>query len=199
MEEAPYDLTSMAMSYAENTGPAINPADYEGLLVRFVMQPHHDQGKSREQGRPIFTEIPYVDIKTPGDRTSHIFRPAVEVDKRRWPKHWKAFEDKSATPNEGTPLVQWPAINRALVEELKFFHVHTVEQLAELNDSACQNFMGIREWKERAKVFLEMSKESAEADKLAHELSKRDHEIEALKEQVGELLAKIPKEESEEE
>lgn len=187
LEEADYGMTEMALDPRDQ----VNPADYEKLFVRFVMYPKQDRKASREAGRPIFKEVPYVDIRIPGDRTSHQFRPAGDIDKRRWPKHWEAFESRKQQPSEGTPLEQWPAINRAMVEELRYFNIRTVEQLANISDTNASNFMGIREWQRKAQAFLALSKDSAEAEKMATALSERDARISSLEAQVGDLLKRI--------
>ena len=145
------------------------------------MHPHPNRKESRKQGRPIFDEVPYVDIRTPGDRTSHIFRPAAEIDKRRWQRHWEAFEKgNDVEGHRGTPLSVWPAISRAMVEELKYFNVYTVEQLADLSDTNAQNFMGVREWITRARAFLAQTEGSRQAEALAAELEARDSRISEL-------------------
>lgn len=188
MEEADLGLTTMAMGAEEALGGNLaNPADYENLFVRFVLHPKIDQKATKEQGRPIYKDVPYVDVRIPGDRTSHIFRPAGDIDRQRWPKHWQAFLDKKEQPQEGTPLEHWPLITRAMVEELKYFNVRTVEQLAYMNDTSIQNFMGIRVWVDRARAFLAVAKKSKEAEEVAHELAKRDNTIMTLEQQVTEL------------
>lgn len=188
VQEADLSLTQMAMGAGEGR---IDPAQYQNLFVRFVMHPHPDRKETQKQGRPIFKEIPYVDIRTPGDRTSHIFRPVNDLDKQKWPKHWEAFLSKKDQPQEGMPLEHWPLMNRAMVEELKYFGIRTVEQLAHMNDSSAQNFMGIRAWMDKAQAFLAVSKKSSEAEKIALELSKRDREINELREQLKTLQIQI--------
>ena len=188
MQEADLSETRMAM---QGLGTRqFNPADYEGLAVRFSMEPWHNKKASKEAGRPIYDDIPFVDIRKPGDRNTRIFRPVAEIDKQRWPRHWKQFLEDGAEAISGTPLEQWPAITRGMAEELRYFNVRTVEELAGMADSACQNFMGIQSLRDRAKAFLAVSQESAEAEQLAAELNKRDAEIAALKAAVAELKAK---------
>ena len=188
MAEADYSMTEMAFSNPQDN---VNPADYAGLLVRFVLHPHQNKEKSKAAGRPIYEEREYVDVRKPGDRTWHQFRPVASIDIARWPKHYEAFKSRAAEPSEGTPLEQWPAINRSLVEELKFFHVNTVEQLAALDDLACQKFMGIRTWKDKAVAFLAASGESAAAEAMANALSERDAQIADLTARMDAMAARL--------
>lgn len=193
--EADYSLTHMALGMDEDS---INPADYEGLLVKFTMHPIQNYEKSQEAGRPIFEEIPFVDIRVPGDRSNHQFRPAAEIDLRRWPKHWEAFQNRVEAPSEGTPLEEWPSINKALVEELKFFHIKTIEQLANISDSNAQNFMGMQDLKAKAKAWLAQAGENAEAEALASELTKRDDMIQDLQIKLDALTERLAELEVEE-
>jgi ABC-type transporter Mla subunit MlaD len=91
----------------------------------------------------------------------------------------------------GTPLKAWPAINASLVEELKYFKVFTVEQLADLPDNLSQNFIGINAWKQKAKSFMEAASGLAAEAKTASELAKRDAQINALTEAVSDLTQMV--------
>ena len=194
--EATMSETQMAYGLVDDDD-RIDPSKFEGLLVKFVMHPKHDLEKSKAAGRPIYEEVLYVDIRAPGDRSNRQFRPAATVDTRRWPKHYQAFLDKGNVEyREGTPLEEWPAISGSLREELKFFNVFTVEQLADLSDTAKQSMMGIQDWVMRAKAFLEVSGKAAEANELAEALEKRDNDIALLTEQVNALLSRAEKAEA---
>jgi len=192
--EADYDITQSAFSDPTDRGN-INPADYENMLVKFVHYPMQNRSKSKEEGRPIFEEVVYVDIRTPGDRTSHIFRPAADIDKRKWPKHWEAFQTRVEGDSEevGTPLEEWPAITRSLVQELKFFNVYTVEALANLSDTACGQFMGINEWKTRAQAYIALSQDSAVGEEFAAELETLKSTNTVLQQANAALMARLEK------
>lgn len=192
--EADFSMTQMAYNALDDR--PINPEDYAGLLVRFCLHPHQNMKKSEEEGRPIFEEIEYVDIRTPGDRGSHQFRPVSEIDKQRWPKHYEAFKARSTEPVEGTPLEHWPVLSRAQVEELKFFNIYTVEQLANLADVHAQNYMGMNTLKTRAQAFLAQTEGAAEAEKLANELKARDDRIADLEARLESLMERMESEEA---
>jgi hypothetical protein len=185
--EADLGLTQMAFNAEQGLGGGIDPSRYENLLVRFMMRPHQSQAKSRAAGRPIFEDIEYVDIQVPGDRTSQIIRPINDQDKLKWPRHYELFKARGEEAKIGTPLEQWPPITPALVQELKHFGVETVEQLANLADSAAQNFMGIQVWVQKAQGWLIQAGDAAEAEKYAEEIQKRDDQIEALMARVEAL------------
>jgi len=156
----------------------------EQLLVKFENRPVEDKAATLEQGRPIFKERLYIDIKIPGDKLGGACRPARQHDINRFPRHYAAFmariEGQQAKVN-GTPLAEWPLMKRTQVEEMAFFNVHTVEALATLADVHASKFMGVNALKQKAKEWLEVAEKGAAAAQLATELEKRDAEIAELR------------------
>lgn len=176
LPEADYGLTESAFQ-----GDAGRYAHDDVLLVKFFYHPRLQQTKSEEAQRPIYEDEAYIQIMQPGNKDSIVIRPAMEMDKQRFPDHWKKFlarDDQDSV--QGTLLEEWPGITRSQVEELKFFNIRTVEQLAQISDSNAQNIMGIQMLKSKAETYLENSEKEA----LASDLAKKD-------EQIAELLARM--------
>jgi hypothetical protein len=120
--------------------------------------------KSRQEGRPIFEDREFVRIIIPGDRRSMAVEPVSEEHKARWPREYEAFRIGREAPLEGTPLSEWPVslMSPARVQELAYFNLRTVEQLAAVNDAQLQNLgMGSRELRERARTWLEVAEKGA--------------------------------------
>ena len=163
----------------------------EGLLVKFFIKARPDQAATVKEGRPMFRDVEYVDIKVPGDRNSGVCRPARQGDLERFPRHYAAFKNRvSDDLIEGTPLAQWPLISRSQVEELSFANVKTVEQLVAMSDVNASQFMGMNVLKAKAKEWLKLAKENKSKADLAAQLKKRDDEIDELKAAVKALQAK---------
>lgn len=158
----------------------------EKLYVRFYKDVIADQTKTKEEGRPIFKEVTFVMIQAPGDLLKCIKRPMRPgMDDVRFPKQWQAFsagQDQEVT--SGTPLAQWPMITRAQAEELAYFKIKTVEQLAGVADNLLQKYMGLQTLKQRAKDWLGRAENSKEIVQL------RDANTE-LTQQVAELQAAV--------
>ena len=152
----------------------------EQLLVKFFIKPVKNAKKSLDEGRPIFDDIECIDIRVAGSRNGHVCRPARFNDKNRFPKHYAAFKNRSEAPLEGTPLIEWAVVTRSQAEELAFFNVKTVEQLAHMADTQAQKFMGINSLRQKAKDWLKEAKENAPALKLAEELRVRDEQFKEL-------------------
>ena len=185
MQEADYGQTAMA--FGGNSGRF---AADENLLVRFYMYPKQNKQKSREEGRPIYEEVPFVHIMQPGNKESIIHRKATALDKSRFAEHFRKFEAReSQESTEGTPLNEWPGITRSQAEELKFFHVMTVEQLAGMSDTNAQNFRGVNGLKARAKAFLEVSSDNAAAEALAAAEARNEEQAALIADMAARLEA----------
>ncbi len=162
------------------------------LLVKFFMKSRPDHAASLAEGRPIFKDIEYIDIKIPGSRTGGACRPARENDLTRFPRHYAAFKNRIEPPVEGTPLVEWPQISRSQAEELSFNNVKTVEQLAEMADVHSNKFMGLNALRDKAKLFIKMAKEAAPAAALQEAITEKDIQITMLTERLNKLEAENP-------
>ena len=159
------------------------------LLVKFFMKPSPDSAASVAEGRPIFKEVEYVDIKIPGDRTGGACRPATFQDKQRFAEHYRLFKLRIEVPLEGTPLAEWPLITRSLAEELSFHNVKTVEHLSTMADVNVGNFMGLGTLKAKAVTWLEKASEESKVHELQDQLAERDERITALEAKVEQILA----------
>jgi hypothetical protein len=123
------------------------------LHVRFYSKPKYNPDKSAEENRPIYEDTVYVEIMMPGEKNNIIQRPAMSMrDDLRFPKHYEQFMKGQQEQMVGTPLKVLPFLSEAQVEELAYFKIRTVEQLADLSDTV--NFMGAQEMKQRAQKFL---------------------------------------------
>lgn len=181
LQEADYGLTDAAM-----TGNAGRYKDDDKLFVRFFIHARIDNIKSAEEKRPIYKDVDYIQIMQPGNKDSIIMRPATDMDKVRFVEHFRKYELRTGEQHmEGTPLTDWPGIRRSQAEELKFFHCHTVEQLAGLSDSNAQNIMGIHMLKQKAQEYLLSADKNATNEKL----SAAEEQIAELKEQMAILMA----------
>lgn len=164
--------------------------------VSFFMGTKPDKVASEKEGRPIFVECPFIRIHSAGDTTTIIEKPVWDDPRnpnshtRRFPEEWKNFKAgvEASLQGGGTPLKLMPGISQAQVRELEHFHVHTVEQLADIADAHASKFMGIQALKNEARTYLLRAKGGAADKTMARELEKRDLEIENLKAQMQQLI-----------
>lgn len=190
------------MQQADQTYLAdVNPSQFtpsgqseadKSLLVKFFVKPRQDRAASARQNRPIFKDVEYIDIKIPGNRNAGACRPATDADKRRFPDHYRAFKDRiSQDVNEGTPLLEWPLMSRSMAQELAFFHVKTVEQLATMSDTQAARFMGISALREKARVWLENAEKEKPLFDMDKKIKEQQQEIEELKSSLNEMIQRV--------
>lgn len=182
MQEADIGTTDMAFPPAAAAGASRRRRQGdEVLMVKFFTKPLKNEEESVKEGRPIFDDREYISIRVPGSRNEKM-DPVEQRHIDRFPDDYAAFkqrEDYKAT--QGTPLERWPGVERSQVEELKFFNVFTVEQLAGMPDSSNTNFMGIAHLRTRAKLFLESAQANSVNEATAAELKELRTENQTLK------------------
>ena len=153
-------------------------------IPRFHVKPVKLEFASSQAGRPIFEDREFVDIIIPGDRRALAHEPVSEDHRSRWPREYEAFKVGREAPLEGTPLSEWPSarMSRARVEELAYFNIRTVEQLAGVNDAQLPNLgMGSRSEREAARTFLEVARTgTGPLEKMLAKIEDQGREIERL-------------------
>ncbi len=189
MAEAAFDASETFEAFQ----PGRRFAGDDKLYVKFFLHAVEDQQRSLEAGRPVFVEREYIEMAVPGDKDNIICRPVREMDRRRFGSRYKSFKDGLTETLVGTPLVAWPGLTKAQVEELKYFNVQTVEQLADLSDETATRYAGFLGLKQKAKVYLERAAGGAVDARLQAEVAKKDNEIAALQRQMAEMAAAIQK------
>jgi hypothetical protein len=125
------------------------------LHVQFYNRPMLQHALSEEAGRPIYADVDHVRIMVPGDKLSIIDRIASTDDQQRFADRWAKYRAGQGEQVVGTRLEAVPWMTRSKVEEYKFFHLHTVEQLANANDNVGQKFPSFHSDKQKAQAFLE--------------------------------------------
>lgn len=158
------------------------------LFVQFYMRAVQNKFESNQQGRPIFDEKEYIKIMIPGDRNSNVDSPVTPEYKMRFAERYSRFKSNEKQAQSGTPIDIWPQMTVGRVAELKALNIFTVEQIAALDDGHAHKIMGFNDLRNRAQAFLATAEGDAENSKLAAELAKRDVEIQALKEQINQII-----------
>ena len=157
----------------------------KSLMVKFFYKEVQNKMESQKQGRPVFKEKLYIEIRIAGQRDVQACRPATHADKQRFPRHLDAFERRVEAPTEGMPLSEWPKITRSQAEELSFNNVKTVEQLASMKDSNLSKMMNGYSLRDAAVKWLELNS----AETVDREKEEMRSEIEELKLLVAKLMA----------
>lgn len=165
------------------------------LIVEFYTEAVHQEHASEQAGHPVFKDIDFIRIRTPGLNGNTIERPVrmkgeagAPSDPERFPNQWQAFRNQREQLPDGFPLEQWPAITKAMVLNLKAQGIHVVEQIRDIPDTNIDVLgMGGRKLRDLAKAYLDQA--SAQST-LASALAERDQfrqELEGIKQLVAEL------------
>ena len=151
--EADYGATDQAMNRNAQPGD-------ETALVKFKNEPQLNEVKSKKAGLPIQEMVTFISIKFPGQRNQEVYREVRSKDKLRFPRHWEAFSQRESLPQaEGTALSEWAGVNAAQVEEFKYFHITTVQELVSVSDTNAKNIRGFYALKEKAQAYLKSAEE----------------------------------------
>jgi hypothetical protein len=156
----------------------------DGAALRIWRDAAQNKFLSEAHGRALYDEVIYCEVITPGSKDS---TPVFELERtfcaeanHPEPKfgqkyaEYKQFVDDFKKSEEidsslaGTPLAQWPEMNRSLVASLKAQGVFTVDALSALPDTKL-HIVGPdgRTWREKAKAYIENAKGNAYATELA--------------------------------
>lgn len=183
-------LEQLDFDHREMTQSGGGDAD-KNLAVKFYLRPLQNQSKSEAEGRPIFEDTEMIEIRVRGDRGNVIIRPVREGDKRRFRDAWRDFKDEKETRHEGTLLSEWPIMTQSQVEELKFLHFFTVEQLAAANDDVCSKVAGMINLKAKAKAYIDFAKGTAPMEQYHSQLVEERNRREAAERNVADLAARL--------
>lgn len=162
------------------------------LYVRFYSSPQLNKAMTEKEGRPIYEDRDFVEIRRPGSPHPLFEGEAREKDKVRFPAQWNAYKNKGDQNVVGTRIEFWPQVNTVQVATLKYLNIFTVEQLAAADDLAIQKIgMGGRELHEKAKVYLKLASDTGIPQKLAAENVKLKDELNELRKEMRELSAQL--------
>lgn len=183
------DTVLLSDPFNENRGTMNSSEDDAKLHVEFFMEPVYQDFESKvsEPQRKIYKDTEYIKIFIPGDKQTNIIRQVFPNDRQRWPQQYARFKQGLADQVVGTPISSMPSMSAEKVKEYEFFHIRTIEQLADCPDgSQCgQAMRGFHEDKRKAQQFVEAAKGSAPVNELRSELEKLRAELEGLRGSKG--------------
>lgn len=177
-----------------------DPKDFESrtaadksVYVKFYLRPVIDDAASDKEGRPIYRDKEYVEIRTPGQQNNVIQRPVSDMDRQRFRAAYQQFKAGEEEQTIGTPLTEMSWITRSQVEELAHLRIRTVEHLSTLDDAVCSRYAGLYKLKQRAQQVVAQSEKDAPFQQLQADNQKMNEELAALRETVREQSEIIKK------
>jgi hypothetical protein len=162
------------------------------VAVGFGLYPKQNRKATEKAGRPIFDDVEYVKIITPGEKNTVFFQPATDQHRQRFPKAYARFKAGNVVPEQGTPLEQWPAIARSQVMSFKAIGIHTVEAMAAVHDGNVEALgHGGRELREKARGYIRQAEDTAAVQKLAAEKQAMADQMAMMQRQIADLAARL--------
>lgn len=158
-------------------------ANDAGVHARFYTVMVRDEEESAKAGRPIHIEKEFVEIIAAGNANNIIKRKASDEDKARFRRQYEIFSrDKESTGEQliGTPLTEVPWLSKAQVSEFAYLHIHTLEQLANLDDNTCSKFAGMYDTKRKARAAIEAADKAAPMTEMALQMEQMKTQLEDL-------------------
>jgi hypothetical protein len=156
-------------------------------IIHFYPREVLNPVKTKTEGRPIYNTKTYVKKITPGDRLIEIDRPMRPEDPEHFPREWQIFQNKETSKLEGTPLEEWPYLNKTRVAELNALNIMTVEHVSTLSDQVSHRIMDFNDLRNRALHYLKSAKDSALSEKLQSQLDDKDEKIEMQAKLISDL------------
>ena len=158
-----------------------------GTRARFYMEAVQDPLASAHEGRPIFKQVERVELFMPGNQYNMPVLAVTDVERETFPREYEAFRKGIEVSPDGTPVEEWPILNRAQVMELKAMQIHTIEDVAGLSDLATQRERGLIGLRNKARAFLDDAVSSAFVEQVTKENDSLKIEVATLAQQVKEL------------
>lgn len=157
------------------------------LLVKFSIHSELSQHKSKQAGAPIYDDVEIVTIMNPGEKEP-IIVVADEFHKRRFPRQYEAFKKGLEDQQGGTPLdLLFPA-SPSTVKMLKSFHVFTIQQLANISDSAKTQIPMGQSLADRAREYMK----NASGGQAFHAMEAMQAQIDQLKSMLADAGQPVP-------
>jgi len=165
------------------------------LVVKFYTHPVEQPFLTKQEGRPIFLDVDYIMIFTPGNQLNIIDTTARPDHKARFPQQWALYQNGKKTEQTiGTPVSAWPFLSSAQAEEFKAVKFFTVEQIAGASDLQLQSLGMIggaspHVIRDRAKAYLAAAAGTAPVEAQAQENAELKDRIAQMEMQMKAMMA----------
>lgn len=166
------------------------------LVVKFYSRPVQQPFLTTREGRPIFNDVDYIQIFTPGNQLNIIDTIARPDHKARFAQQWALYQAGKVGDQQitGTPVSAWPFLTASQAEEFKALKFFTVEQIANASDEQLQRIgmtggMNPHVIRDRAKAYLSAAAGTAPIEAQAQENAELKERLAAMEKQVQAMLA----------
>lgn len=169
----------------------------------FKVVPIHNEGKSKEAGRPIYDDVEVVEVRFAGDRQrvgvfpAHAFAGYRMTEDgyeesityaQKYSDQYRRFKDKHQQIAEGTPIDELAFLTAARRSELKALNILTAEALAALDGNELKALgMNGRSLKDQAAAYLQSAGGTAQVTKLAADNVSLQAQLAEMRQEMAQL------------
>lgn len=186
MDSPQYASPVRLLNPRATTSPVIY-GDDSNLFVEFYDEEVYNSFKSEESGRAVYDRHVYCKVIFPADRLkTFIEKVKMEDDihgpshPHRFPRQWAAYQAQHEQVPDGMPIEQWPPMTKQRIRELKSMHLHTLEQIAALDDQNGPNIgLDWRKLREMARAHLKPADAAVEISRLHKQIEELSAKFEA--------------------
>ena len=162
---------------------------------------------SEKHGRPIFDEVTYVEVITPGSNgatpvfeVKRVFAAEAKRSEPLFGSNYAKYEQyvvqfekgEGEAGMSGTPLSEWPEISRSMAASLHAMNIFSVEALSAVPDALVTRIgPDGRSLREKAKTWLAASADSGLATALSAELERAKTDLAAKDAAIADLSARL--------
>lgn len=178
--------------YDPVSGLSFGEASQKSAFVSFFLDKAHNGAKSEELGRAVYDEVEKIRIIIPGDKNSEVICQVMDKHRFEYPQQYAAFKAGQEVAQEGAPLETWPPMTPAMVANFKALNIHTVEQLASVNDGLLQNLgLGARKFRDMALNWTEQAAGAEPMARLTAEIERMKAEREVDRATIADLQVAV--------
>jgi hypothetical protein len=146
------DYSEFGISNFAADGAPIMPRDDQSFVEFFKMPRLSLAETAANGGQQVFKAVEMVKVIQPGEKDVTCVM-ATAHHRARFPRQYKAFIEGQSQQETGTPLEMVFPTSPETIATLKAAHIHSVEQLENLTDTAMQNLPFGRTLVEKAKAY----------------------------------------------
>lgn len=166
---------------------------------RFEMRPGVDEAASKEVGKQVYKDEPWVIMRPKGDpnnstefRADRLQRSRPELYQAIQP-YYEAWKNGQEEPLDGTPLKGWSGVTEAQRLTLANFNLKTVEDVANATDSMREKIPQFTKLQQVAKNYLQGdgSKLALQNASLQEELKEKGSLIDQQQKDIDDLKAQV--------
>lgn len=192
----------------DDSGDLPNDTDPGAVRASFHIEAVYQPFESEKQGKRITKNVIFIkEVVNLGNLINYfpiydevafesgkwkVIKFAIQSHIKKYPKEWNAFVRGTTEDVLGTPLSTLFRHDPSKVESYKAYHITTIEHLAACTQAHIDGMgMGARADVEKAKAFLDKSREAMTGGDIAASLQDKDRKIAMLEAQQKDLVKKM--------